>query len=848
MIGARAAVAATALFGFAACADLPRIGAQVCGNGVVEPPENCDTFAPDAASSCRPPGTVGACHLDCRRRSDGSRPACPAGWGCDPQGICLRPTGEFVPLSEIEVGAAYSLLAGDFDGDGRADVVSREPMDGLGRTRLHVHYFGQDGTLDETRDFPKALATPAIADLSDDGRSDLTGTDARVGVLLGRADRSLVPETFSSFRFRNARVRTISVFDDWLTNVPALVDVTAIDGVPGLYVPDQNGLTRGIGGPEVTVEDLAGDVVTGDVIEGPQISPCRELIIAAGEATSFWLADVCTRAPASGAVTWRDLAETSTIPLDPPAAIDKAPLVADMNGDGHLDVLVSAGGRRYVSYGDGQRLAPATPYTLAVAGAAPVEIPMPLAAGELTGDGAVDFVFEDHLLLSRPAPSGVVPVYTRQHINRAAPWTVARIADLNANGHPDVIAASSEWLGATFFNGSGADLTAFDIPTQQPVSMIEVGDFDGDLVNDLALVERASDASEVDTVTMAFGNFAGPPGAPVPVARIKQIEQLTSFARSKLANLMVASTKTVNGTKEGVLAWLEGSGDRVLFAPYQLVATVAEGSVFNAAGLGLVVGEFAVGGRQDVLALAIDTETATFDSEFWLFPGPLDPANAPMRIGGALDRRLRPFVASGFRLRSIVAAATADFDDDGRDEAVWAMPADEDQSCGVVFTAIRPDGALGVAAGGTIFVDEPCLGPQLATLDADGDGAADVALLTGGPGDPDRKLFVFWNDGHGGFLASSATRIGAAQDSPQQFAVLAAAFDRPVGFAYVTTDRAVVVTAAGAPRQFNHSKMVAALQSGTGIAAADVDGDGIVDLTLASAGNLRVLKAELEAP
>ena len=175
MIRPRAAVAAALLLvvALAACAELPPISAQQCGNGVVEPPESCDTFAPDAASSCRPPGTVGACHLDCRRRADGSRPACPVGWGCDVQGICLRPTGAFIPLPEVEVGAAYSLLAGDFDGDGRAEVVSREPTDGLGRTRLHVHYFGQDGTPDETRDFPKPMATPAIADLSGDGRSDL---------------------------------------------------------------------------------------------------------------------------------------------------------------------------------------------------------------------------------------------------------------------------------------------------------------------------------------------------------------------------------------------------------------------------------------------------------------------------------------------------------------------------------------------------------------------------------------------------------------------------------------------------------------------------------------------------
>ena len=51
------------------------------------------------------------------------------GWGCDREGICREPTGEFEPPAEYRVGGASSLLAGDFDGDGRADILSRETND-----------------------------------------------------------------------------------------------------------------------------------------------------------------------------------------------------------------------------------------------------------------------------------------------------------------------------------------------------------------------------------------------------------------------------------------------------------------------------------------------------------------------------------------------------------------------------------------------------------------------------------------------------------------------------------------------------------------------------------------------
>lgn len=843
------AVSATALLALVACADLPHIGAQQCGNGVVEPPETCDTFGPDVSSSCRPPGTVGACHLDCRRRADGTQSTCPPGWGCDVQGICLKPTAGFTLMPEIEVGGAHSLVAGDFDGDGRTDIVSREPIDALGRTRLRVHYFGPDGLLQVTRDFPKPVASPAILDLSGDGRSDLVFTDSRVGVLLGQANRSLVPETFSSYRFHDARVRIVSVLEDWLINIAPVASLTSIDGRAGFYVPDPTGPVRHAGGPPVVVDDLSSALLTGDVIEDPRLSPCHEIVFAGRHATSFWLVDPCTRM-ANGTIVWREAMEWWTVALEPPAVIEGTPLLADMNGDHHLDVLLDAGGRRYVSYGDGARLAPARPYALEVGGMPALrEIPMPLAAGDFTGDGAVDFVFADHLLVSWPpeAPGALLSYHAIQP-NRTVPWTVARIADLNADGRPDVAAASDSWLGVSFFNGTGDRwLTGFVIPTEQPVRLLEVADLDGDLVNDLAIVERPPPGDERDTITVAFGNLAGPPARPVPTARVRQIEQVSQFTAAKLGSLMVCSTESVEGRKDGVAAWLEGSGDRVPFSPYQLVSA-SNGSVLSAAALAVTVGQFVIPGRRDVLALATDGDPAAFDNHFWLLPSLLDRGNAAVRLGGSLDRRLRPIIASDVRVRVQAAAASADFDRDGRDEAVWAMPADEDQSCGLVFTALRSDGSLGVSAGGTIFVDHPCAAPQIATVDADSDGAPDVVLLTGGSDNGERQILVLWNDGQGGFSASRATRVNAAGETPRQFTVLPPSPHLPLSIAYVTPNGARLATITAVPRLFGPSHTIAPLNDGTGIVAGDVDGDGVIDLALAAAGNVRVLRAELESP
>src|SRR5262249_21208222 len=154
--------------------------------------------------------------------------------------------------------------------------------------------------------------------------------------------------------------------------------------------------------------------------------------------SAFTVVDSCTRDPRSSEILWRSPVIDRLVAVEPPGAINGAPQLADMNGDGHLDVLLGVGGKPYVSFGDGQRLTPAVPYQVTIAGDPGVmDIPMPLAAGDVTGDGVVDFVFPTELLLSSRAAPGALPTYSVVRA-RLTPWTVAAIADLNGNGKPDV--------------------------------------------------------------------------------------------------------------------------------------------------------------------------------------------------------------------------------------------------------------------------------------------------------------------------------------------------------------------------------------------------------------------------
>jgi hypothetical protein len=856
LTGARPA-AALALSLACACVSLPEIAHDDCGNGVIEAHEDCDGFAPLAGSVCRPKGSVGECHLDCRVPATGPQPACPSGWGCDLDGICRPPTGEFEDLGTTEVGGVASLLAGDFDGDGRTDILSRGPQGTLGLTKVRFHYFDERGKLAESRSFPKLLAAPSIIDLEGEGRRGLVFSNGHVGVLPGRADRAWVPRSYGSYRIPGAAARLVSVHDQAIEGITSgIMALTTLNGVPGLYPPDgttgQLRLRARLDGP---VDSLVGDPVAGALIEDPASSPCRELVLAVAGATTFQVLDTCTRSD-KGEVIWRTEFQRRSVALEPPAPIDAAPQIVDVDRDGHLDVMVGAGGRIYLARGDGAGLEVARPYQIAaanaealaqLAGIDPAALGMPLVVGEFSGDRFPDFVFPGFLLVSRPTPGSALPSYAAAG-NVNGRWTTARIVDLNGNGLPDVVAASSSGLDIDFFNGTGTDqLTAFSIPTSGPVRAMDAQDLDGDLINDLAFVEAA--VSGPDKVLIAFGTPAGPPSAPAAVALLNGIEQLSAFREGQLGTLTASSRDTGGQRHDGVITLFEGGGDRIPLAPYRLTNFSADGSIGDSPAFGLAAGRFSGRTRGEVLALGTGDPVFQSDWRFWFLPV-LEAASASTRLDPPLGLRFHPFspVAVGNQPpepRATLASAVADLDRDGRDESVWAVPADDQAHCGLMVVGTNATVPVSLVAGDTVILDQPCPAPQLLAVDADGDGWIDLVMLAGAPGDPRRALMVLWNE-HGHFTATRVTVI-AGVASAQGFAPLALPPDGRFALATVT-DTALLLTSSTGPRQFGAPRTLAAVSHGSGVVAADVNGDGALDLVVASSGDLQVMRARLAPP
>jgi hypothetical protein len=718
----------------------------------------------------------------------------------------------------------------------------------VGLTRVRFHYFDEQAELAETRSFPLPIVAPVAADVSGDGLSDILFNDPRIGLLRGRSDRTWIPDAFSSYRVYDSHFRTMSVFPGLVENTSAFVVFARLRGSDGVFAVngDLNGMPRLIGGVPGPVESFVGDPVAGHVLEDRVSYPCSQVLIAAQGQSSFWMYDVCTTRAGVVGPAWRPQAEERSVALDPPAGIDVAPLIVDLNGDGHLDVLIGAAGISYAAYGDGQNLASAVPYALPAANApGPIaNLPMPLAAWDVSGDGAPDFLFDSAVAVSNPSSTGAGFDYAEYADHSDGFWSRALVADLNGNDKPDFVAASSSHPGIDFFNGTASvNLTSFTIPTNRPVGQLVSGDFDGDQITDVAFTQISATSGLPDSVYVSFGASSGPPLSPRAVAQVNNIEQLGTFREGAIDHILVSSSEQVGDRERAALAVLASNGDRIPLAALDLTTFAADGSTNSSAALRSTLGGFLEPGHGDVLALAFQREPFELNEglQAWLIPA-LATDGTPTRLATNFDPALAPRSMANQSAALSLSVGSVDIDGDGRDEAVLAMPRANGTQCSLLLFRVEADR---LEPRADWLVDEPCQRVEVRALDADADRALDLVLLAGSSDGSSGSLSVFWNDGSGGFDAQHRSLL--ASDAPRAFATLKATTARPLSIAYVNADGLYLVAATQQAREFEPARLEVGRANCTGVVASDLNGDGAIDLVYAASGNLEVRKAILES-
>lgn len=614
-----------------ACADLPSIPAQGCGNLLVEPQlEDCDEPRTAGGARCARPGEPHACRYVCVDAGNQSFP-CPAGYACGSDGVCRTPSKSYQQVGRSIETSAESLAIGDFDDNRQAEVVTLSKADIFGRSSAQVIFFSRDAENAEVSTIPGFLGTPAVGRFTNSPYDGLAFESfPGVATLIGRRDRQFFPRSYPSLSIP-PEVTDLRAFA--LDVIP-----TRTDGSLNAYGSEVVLLLETAGQQAILVQPI-GNVGNGEPIvlgllpapfnalNGDLLAPrlnkkddayCSPIVISYKLFPALYLIEPCT-GTTRDTLQWNPAPLVRQIPLPAEHVAVSPPLAVDANGDGHLDLMMGVARKEKpglfmaIAYGDGNGgLSPelgskATGFSIyktelqgdstgvCVHGkiseddqSPPQSLSLMLAAGELNGDKDVDFVSIFGLCVSRqPEELGGAPQYTRVTGPLANIWVEALLVDLNGDGLQDVVGVpyqsnSLDLMLAT----SGGLYNPSSIPLNGTPSLLQRGDFDGDGIDDVAFRERGvQSTSNVgvetgDALTVLFGSAAQPGTQIIREGRFVQIEQLT---RGSLENALgvqdaiddlglVSRATTAVGTTPDV-SLLNGSADRAIRSPFFLANT-----------------------------------------------------------------------------------------------------------------------------------------------------------------------------------------------------------------------------------------------------------------------------------